>query len=276
MTVKLIAVDMDGTFLNDEKTYNEARFSKLFRQIEENGIKFVVASGNQYFQLRSFFPTNYKRITFVAENGANILLGDEHFYNALMSEETVQKTLTLLDELKPENLIICGKNSAYISSEVSDELYDAANFYYRKLKRINDLRQIADEGDEIFKFALSFKAEDVQEILTSLSKGLKGELVPVSSGHGDIDLIIPEVHKFKGLQRLGELWGITPDEMATFGDSGNDFEMIANTKYSFAMTNGQPKVKEVANEVIGSNNKESVLEKIEQILHHQNLQKVSV
>lgn len=56
MTIKMIAVDMDGTFLDDQKEYNRERFEKIFRQLQEKGIKFVVASGNQYFQLKSFFP----------------------------------------------------------------------------------------------------------------------------------------------------------------------------------------------------------------------------
>nr|WP_260448985.1 HAD hydrolase family protein [Listeria booriae] len=54
MTIKMIAVDMDGTFLNSEKKYNVARFNTLFSRLKEKDIKFVVASGNQYFQLRFF------------------------------------------------------------------------------------------------------------------------------------------------------------------------------------------------------------------------------
>lgn len=32
MSVKLIAVDMDGTFLNDNKEYNRARFAELMHR----------------------------------------------------------------------------------------------------------------------------------------------------------------------------------------------------------------------------------------------------
>ncbi len=55
MRIKLIAVDMDGTFLSDQKTYNRERFMAQYRQMKEQGIRFVVASGNQYYQLISFF-----------------------------------------------------------------------------------------------------------------------------------------------------------------------------------------------------------------------------
>ena len=48
MSVKLIAVDMDGSFLSDAKTYNRARFLAQYARMKAQGIRFVVASGNQY------------------------------------------------------------------------------------------------------------------------------------------------------------------------------------------------------------------------------------
>ena len=72
MSIKLIAVDMDGTFLSDQKTYNRERFMAQYRQMKEQGIRFVVASGNQYYQLISFFPELANEISFVAENGGRI------------------------------------------------------------------------------------------------------------------------------------------------------------------------------------------------------------
>ena len=67
MSIKLIAVDMDGTFLSDQKTYNRERFMAQYQQMKAQGIRFVVASGNQYYQLISFFPEIANEIAFVAE-----------------------------------------------------------------------------------------------------------------------------------------------------------------------------------------------------------------
>jgi sugar-phosphatase len=60
MTVKVIVTDMDGTFLNDAKQYDRPRFLAQFAQLS-SGIEFVVASGNQYYQLISFFPESASR-----------------------------------------------------------------------------------------------------------------------------------------------------------------------------------------------------------------------
>ena len=52
---KLIATDMDGTFLRDDMTYDRDFFATLHEKMQAQGIQWVVASGNQYFQLTSFF-----------------------------------------------------------------------------------------------------------------------------------------------------------------------------------------------------------------------------
>jgi hydroxymethylpyrimidine pyrophosphatase-like HAD family hydrolase len=74
MSVKLIAVDMDGTFLSDAKTYNRPRFLAQYARMKAQGIRFVVASGNRYYQLISFFPEIAHEISFVAENGGWVVV----------------------------------------------------------------------------------------------------------------------------------------------------------------------------------------------------------
>ena len=41
--IKLIATDMDGTFLRDDKAYND-EFNDLYKQMLKQGIQFVIAN----------------------------------------------------------------------------------------------------------------------------------------------------------------------------------------------------------------------------------------
>ena len=43
MPIKLIAVDMDGTFLDSRKKFNKERFDTLYKRMLEKDIRFVVA-----------------------------------------------------------------------------------------------------------------------------------------------------------------------------------------------------------------------------------------
>ncbi|STI87221.1 putative hydrolase [Escherichia coli] len=58
-------------------------------------------------------------------------------------------------------------------------------------------------------------------------------MVPVHTGNGSIDLIIPGVHKANGLRQLQKLWGIDDSEVVVFGDGGNDIEMLRQAGFSF-------------------------------------------
>lgn len=103
MSVKLIAVDMDGTFLSDAKTYNRPRFLAQYARMKAQGIRFVVASGNQYYQLISFFPEIAHEISFVAENGGWVVSEGEDVFNGELSKahfETVASVLTTFPALR--------------------------------------------------------------------------------------------------------------------------------------------------------------------------------
>ena len=46
MTIKVIASDMDGTFLDDKGSYDKERFSQILDAMTARDMHFVVASGN--------------------------------------------------------------------------------------------------------------------------------------------------------------------------------------------------------------------------------------
>ena len=67
----LIAVDMDGTFLTDAKTFDTERFSAILDRLDARGIRFVVASGNTYAKLQDYMRGFENRgLIYIAENGA--------------------------------------------------------------------------------------------------------------------------------------------------------------------------------------------------------------
>lgn len=260
----MIAVDMDGTFLNSQKEYDRERFDYLYNKMKQQNVRFVVASGNQYYQLKSFFPTIADELSFVSENGAYVISEGNEIFCGELHPESVKDVLTILSEVEGAHTILCGKNSAYVSEQEPDEFVAYGSNYYHRLKRVPNLFDVTD--DTLFKFALSFPSEKVKGVLAQLNTVLGDKVTPVSSGHEDVDLIIPGIHKAYGLMQLQELWGIKNHEIAAFGDSGNDLEMLKHVGHSFAMSNAQPEVKVAASEIILSNDEDGVLVKIEELL----------
>ena len=71
---KAVAVDMDGTFLDDRKQYNHEQFDKLLTEFEKRGVHFIVASGRPYARLKEDFKDFADRMDFVTANGSRLII----------------------------------------------------------------------------------------------------------------------------------------------------------------------------------------------------------
>ncbi|MDH6364142.1 Cof subfamily protein (haloacid dehalogenase superfamily) [Enterococcus sp. PF1-24] len=265
--IKLIATDMDGTFLKSDMTYDREKFNELYEKMKADDVLFVVASGNQYYQLRGFFP-QHQEMTFAAENGAFVKYQAEELFAADIDSQLIKSVLEKLKEIPTIEKIICGKKTAYTDT-TSDELYNYANQYFVRLERVVDFEELPQ--DTYLKVSLSAPKDEerVPEIVAMLNEKLNGQLIAVQCGGADIDLIMPGINKANGLAIIGEKFGIAPDEMIAFGDSGNDKEMLQYVGHGFAMANAQSDIKEIANQVIGYNNDSAVLQVIADFAENQ-------
>lgn len=257
MSIKLIAVDMDGTFLSDAKTYNRPRFLAQYQRMREQNIRFVVASGNQYYQLISFFPEIAHQIAFVAENGGWVVSGNEDVFNCQLPVHHFNAVVDHLQTLPNIEIIACGKRSAYTLNRYNDALKTVAAKYYHRLELVDDFNHL---DDTILKFGLNVPDSLIPEIQPKLHAALGDMVTAVATGYGSIDLIIPGVHKANGLRILQQRWGIEDHEVVAFGDSGNDIEMLQHAGFGFAMANAREDVKAVARYQAPHNNEEGVLQ----------------
>ncbi|EHM46999.1 MAG: Cof-type HAD-IIB family hydrolase [Yokenella regensburgei] len=266
MSIKLIAVDMDGTFLSDAKTYNRERFLQQYQRMKQQGIRFAVASGNQYYQLKSFFPEIASEIAFVAENGGWVVNAGEDVYHCDLPQAHFERVVGWLQTLPEIEIIACGKNSAYTLRRYDDDFKTMAARYYHRLEAVDSFDNL---NDTFLKFGLNVDDRKVPEMQKIIHAELCDIMTAVTTGHGSIDLIIPGVHKAHGLGLLQKRWGIADSEVLAFGDSGNDIEMLRQAGFSFAMANAAEPVKAVARYSAPHNNQEGVLEIIEKALNQQ-------
>ena len=65
--IKLIATDMDGTFLNDQHQYDQDLLRKVLASCKEKDIYFAAASGRALLSLKSLFKGFEDQIIFIAE-----------------------------------------------------------------------------------------------------------------------------------------------------------------------------------------------------------------
>ncbi|HIY91831.1 Cof-type HAD-IIB family hydrolase [Companilactobacillus sp. HBUAS56275] len=261
MTIKLVATDMDATFLDDSKHFDSKRFDKIYQYMTEHNIYFVSASGNQYYQLKNFFK-DYPKTLFVAENGALVGDHDEIFQTWHFSSTVFHKILSVLENTDHIQYIACGRKSAYILKSATAEFYKISKFYFPRLTQVDSLE---DVDDEILKFSVNCPLDETEAYMEHLANNIGKDVSVVSSGHGDIDIIQSDANKATGLEYLSKKLNIKPEEMCAFGDGGNDLEMLRYVGHGVAMENASPIVLETAPYQTTNNNDQGVLEHLESL-----------
>lgn len=264
MTKRLIAVDMDGTFLNSHQDFDRKYFLKLYPEMRAKDVTFVVASGNQDSQLRAFFPHTADSIWFFSDNGALVKQPDETvMYSAKMDPEVYHHAITYLNSLDEVYPVVSAVKSAYVLNSAPKSFSEMTARYYYKLQGVSDWDAI---DDTVLKIGMSCPDNQTEKILTLLANELAGELLPVSSGHGDIDLIIPHTHKANAIKRVANYLNIPMIDVVTFGDGGNDVEMLKEAGQGFAMANAPQAIKKIADNVAPDHDQNGVLITIDQLL----------
>ena len=107
-----------------------------------------------------------------------------------------------------------------------------------------------------------FDATNAEENAYEILKKYNGELLVCLSGHNWVDLMNIGVNKGEAIKIIQENYNISFDETMAFGDYLNDFEMMQNCKYSYAMENAHPKLKEICNYRAKSNDEDGVVDAI--------------
>lgn len=261
--IRLVATDIDGTFVHADHHYDQVRFHRIFEKMQQANCHFVVASGDQYYTLRDLFADVADQITFVAENGALIVDHGEILLAQSMDKEAVTKIIELTHRNPEIQMTMCGLKGAYCERGAVDQaFFDLTHKYYHQLSWVDNF---ANVDDQILKFAANVPSERTTEYIQLFQQELYKHAEPTSSGYGAIDLIIPGCHKAAGLKTLTDRWQISSTECMAFGDGGNDIEMLQFCKHSYAMANASAEVKKAAANHCPSNEEGGVLDVLEEM-----------
>lgn len=261
-TIKLVAVDEDGTFLRDHRHYDVERFQKVFRQMSDAGARFVVATGNQCYQVMDLFPGYVDAMGIVSANGAYVLDGGEEVFAAQAAPDAVTRMIEICHEHPEIPFEMLGVRGAYVERNASQEFFDDMAQYCHRQWWVDDF---ANVDDQVFMFSSVVPEDKVVECMELVRLAVGDLMNVVSSGDGYFDVVCPGVSKAVGLSRLMERWGIAPQECVAFGDSDNDLEMLRLVGCAYAMDNAPQNVKDAAGHVAPPCTEDGVLQVMERL-----------
>lgn len=288
---KLMAIDLDGTLLNSFGEVTE-RTKKALIKAKNNGTEVVLASGRPISSTESLAVEIGVDNYLISGNGAAVydIKNQSIIYDRFLSKEQVIRIAK-----------ICEENSFFYNVYTEDEVianslnYNVLFYHKENVKKIeekrthinivqNILEYIEDSGkDKFLKITVCDESEFIFKSIMKRLKEIQGiDLLEVAymsrkkikSGTDDVDIqyyyteITNEnVNKWTAIEYLINKLNITKEEVIAIGDNMNDKEMILNAGLGVVMGNSNPKMKEIADEIVSDNNSEGVCEAVEKFVN---------
>lgn len=269
MSVKLIALDLDGTTLNNDRVISE-RNREALKAAADMGVKIVIATGRPYTALPDdIFEIEAIRYV-LTSNGASItdLKEGRTFYENCLSPLAVEKSIELL---KNYDYILEGfvKGKAYIEKSYYEQVkrtrrsFRDVDYILNTRNPVENIMQfILDNREHIENINVNF--EDISEKPAMKEKLMRIPHATITSSFKhNLEIGGETTSKARALSEMGKLLGIKQEEMMAIGDSPNDIAMLKTSGFPIAVGNAEDEVKAVSIYVSADNHHDGVAEAVE-------------
>ena len=256
---KLLAIDMDGTLLNESKVITK-HTKKVLKEAKEKGVKVVLSSGRPIEGLKKYLD----ELDLIEDN--QYVLS----YNGCLVQEVKSKKVI-------HEIGLCGKDlhEAYKLSQkigVNIHAFSAKlGLITPKISKYTELEadlnglniteidfMKIEEDHNIIKIMLIDEAPKLDEAAKKIPDEIYKKYSLVKSAPFFLEIINKNGNKGTGLEALGKYTNIKKEEMIAIGDASNDAEMIKYAGLGVAMENGMNQVKKIADEITNSNEEDGV------------------
>ena len=266
MTIKMIATDLDGTFVNDQKQLIDENV-QAFAECAAQGIQIVPTTGRTIIGV----PDEIKNLPgvqyVITSNGATVadLKSGTIISKCLMKYETVLRIMELAQNSEDDIMY-----DAYVDGVgyTKQEFWDNLLHYVpnpaildlvRKTRKPvpDSIEYIKNLKVDIEKINLFFVTEEARVRMRKVLAEIPEVLVS-SSLPNNLEINAVGADKGGALLRLAELLGIRREETMAFGDGENDISMLRMAGFGVAMENAEEHIKAVADHITVTNNEAGV------------------
>ncbi len=259
MKYKAIALDLDGTLVNEDRKILPKTREKL-KELAAKGITVILASGRptpgmkrEWNELELEVLGGY----IVSYNGANVMnvKTGEIIYNKVISPEVAHK---IYDRAKEFDLAVMTYDSKVILTEDDKDYYvvregGTTNMDVVKVESFKEAVNF-----DVNKVLLTATPEYAAKVEDDFKAPFEGELSIYRSAPYFIEVMENDIDKAISLKRLLEHLSLDASQLIAFGDGYNDLSMIEFAGMGVAMDNAVAEVKQRANATTASNDDEGI------------------
>ncbi len=254
MDIRLIALDLDGTLLNNKKEISQ-RNLKALRDCIDRGIFVAIASGRRLSDVTRISDTIAPDLPFICANGAAAYLSKpfECVYCETIEQKDLRKVVDVFEKEKIYYQVYVDDGSVMVSR--FKEIFSYAN--YENMVMNNGDEMVKYVGDGALKIiCIDDDEKRIEKMRKVVSDLHVGEIN--SSWKNNIEVMAKGVSKGSALTALAERLGLAPEQCMAFGDNENDIGMLKAAGLSVCMANGTYAAKAAANYITLTNEEDGV------------------
>ncbi|WP_054958016.1 Cof-type HAD-IIB family hydrolase [Paenibacillus dakarensis] len=258
MTYKLVALDVDGTLLNDEHRMTEQTMKTII-EASKQGIEIVLCTGRG--------PQN--SIPFMEQMGlSGYVISHNGAATVEMETRNIVHQFTMDNNSLDPFINYCREKGVHFDVNTAFDIYvdkeeglagPVRDMYETFLMTPTNLPSWDELAEPVVKFTAFGKAAELDEVFAEWSKW-----TPVfnmlRSGEFFIDLMHEQASKGNALKQLAAKRRVKPEEVLAIGNYYNDITMLTFAGMGIAMDNSPVEVKAAANAITASNNEDGVHE----------------
>lgn len=270
--IKLVAMDLDHTLLDDDKKISKHTENVLMEAIQR-GIYIVPATGRIFKSIPEFLREMEGVRYALCCNGATVYdkYEDEIIYTNHLQEEVVFEIFDILEKYHCTHDIY-QNGQGYMEPRFLDHIseYGVKAHTYDLVKNtrlpVENLREYIHKNPLGIEKISSF-FDDMEERKAAFAELKNRNIASVSSSlSNNIEINQFGCDKGDGLTHLAEHLGIPMSQVMACGDAGNDVKMIEAAGIGVVMENGMEELKKIANFVTKTNNEDGVAYAIEKLV----------
>ena len=254
MSIKLVAIDIDGTLVNNNREITPEVFEAI-QKAKAAGVKIVIATGRPLLGVKNILES------------LNLLDAGDYVitYNGALVQATATGEAFIDEPLTYDDYLDIEMESRRLKTPLHSITMSTIYTHNRNISKysINEAYitglplkyRTAEEmaKHEIIKMMYIDEPEKLDETITKLPQRLKERYTIVKSTPFYLEILNKNASKGLAVQHLAEKLGISHEETMAIGDEENDRSMLEAVGNPVVMANGNPELKKIAKYITKSN-----------------------
>lgn len=251
--IKLVATDLDGTFLKNDRTISNRNLDALY-QLGEMNITRVAASGRNLQKVNEVIANNVPFDFIVYSSGAGVFNWKEqkHIYKQNIGSEAANLLIKYFVDRDlnfyafkpaPENHFLwfhrgkekCNEFDKYLTFHNS--IAQPLSINEKTKNGLCQFLLIIPENEKKFqslKSEIEIQSNEIRVIRSSS---------PVTKGYIWVEIFYKSVSKANGTKHVCNLLGISQKNTVGIGNDYNDLDLLKFTEHSFLTENAPSEIK---------------------------------